>query len=670
MARKRAGKPPLQNGLDLLARTAKRRIRPLILPRLLAAEADNMRYRGEKQDRAFAVLQKWASLEEKGHLKRKETSLDADFLQEVFDEGLGYKRATESPEQYQQERAFTLPGVGTADGALGQFKPSQPLSPVAIIELKGADTDLDRDKFNGRTPVQQCWDYLNALPDCPWGIVSNFVSFRLYHRNKTPLSYQEFRLQDLLDLDVFRQFWCLFEYGGLLSTPLGGPRALRLLSSSESRQREVGGQLYQTYSDNRYQLIEHLHFKLQKPLDQAIHIAQKIIDRIIFVAFCEDRGLLPERCIHTAYSTLPPFTKVTNPRWRNFLDLFHAIDKGHNDLLLETGYNGGLFRHDDDVDNLQLDDSWTTFFKTIGEYDFRDEVNVEVLGNLFERSISELEKLRQAGLFTPTPSDSDELAPSMPKSPERKRFGIFYTPLDFTGYIVQHTVGGLVKERWFEIRQRLGVDPKDLESDQPNPAAKRFWEECFEELKQIKILDPACGSGAFLIQSYDQLEDRYEAVVEQLVFHDGVVAETLFDQIPDLILSENLFGVDLSEQGVEITQLALWLRSARRGKSLADLSQNILRRNCLVSDPAVHSLAMDWKRAFPAVFARPQAAFDCVVGNPPWERLKLQEREFFAFSAPTIAGAVSAARRRQLIDKLRTGNPELFARYTQAKDDA
>ena len=58
-----------------------------------------------------------------------------------------------------------------------------------MIELKGAAANLDRDKFNGRTPVQQCWDYLNALPNCPWGIVSNFVTTRLYHRDKTPLAF-------------------------------------------------------------------------------------------------------------------------------------------------------------------------------------------------------------------------------------------------------------------------------------------------------------------------------------------------------------------------------------------------------------------------------------------------------------------------------------------------
>ena len=55
-------------------------------------------------------------------------------------------------------------------------------------------------KFAGRTPVQQCWDYLNALPKCPWGIVSNFVTFRLYHRDKTPQVYEEFSLKEKISL--------------------------------------------------------------------------------------------------------------------------------------------------------------------------------------------------------------------------------------------------------------------------------------------------------------------------------------------------------------------------------------------------------------------------------------------------------------------------------------
>ncbi len=138
-----------------------------------------------------------------------------------------------------------------------------------------------------------------------------------------------------------------------------------------------------------------------------------------------------------------------------------------------------------------------------------------------------------------------------------------------------------------------------------------------------------------------------------------------------MILSENLFGVDVSPEAVEITQLALWIRSARRGRTLANLTGNIVCGNSLVTDPAVHPRAMEWEKAFPLIFKRPGGnGFDCVIGNPPWERMKLQEREFFAFAAPQIASAVSAAERRKLIATLESENPPLYQSYIQTKDSA
>ena len=675
MGKKSKSSSQQAQGPNLFSALSRRRYRVLILPRTLREEADKFPYRTPRQEKAHAMLKKWADLEKQGHLAKKETALDADFLHEVFGEALGYQTATQSPEKYQLQRNFGVPGVGTADGALGEFTPLSTESPVAVIELKDANTDLDRDKFNGRTAVQQCWDYLNALPNCPWGIVSNFVTFRLYHRNKTPQSYQEFHLKDLNDIDIFRQFYCLFEYSGLLTSPMGqAPWALTLLEKSQSQQRAVGERLYNTYSENRNRLVEHLQQKHGKSMDAAIGIAQKIIDRIIFVAFCEDRDLLPEKCIAAAYNTLPPFSKVTNPRWQNFLGLFQAVDKGHPTMLMvENGYNGGLFRHDPEVDDLHLDDSWTQFFDTIGGYDFRDEVNVEVLGHLFEKSVGELEGMRKSGLFAVNgtrPSESGD-KPKMPKSPERKRFGIFYTPPEFTQFIVANTVGTLIDESFATLRQTHGLDEKSLNADAPSQMLAAYWLDALEALKQVKICDPACGSGAFLIQAYDLLEERYTHVVHNICFHDGPDRETLIEAIPDLILTENLFGIDFSPQAVEITQLALWIRSARRGKTLADLNSNIRWGNSLVADSAVDKHAVNWQATFPAIFGRPgRSGFDCIVGNPPWERLKLQEREFFAFAAPRIAGAVSAARRRELIAELEKTNPELHARYQSAEDAA
>ena len=145
----------------------------------------------------------------------------------------------------------------------------------------------------------------------------------------------------------------------------------------------------------------------------------------------------------------------------------------------------------------------------------------------------------------------------------------------------------------------------------------------------------------------------------------------LEDTIPDDILNHNLFGVDLSQEAVEITQLALWIRSARRGKTLADLSKHIIHGNSLVSDPAVDPKALDWHKAFPAIFGDGSpGGFSCVVGNPPWERVKVQDREFFSLTDPATAGAVSASDRKKRIAAMPTANPELHTSYLAARDHA
>ena len=81
---------------------------------------------------------------------------------------------------------------------------------------------------------------------------------------------------------------------------------------------------YRDYRDNRINLIHYLMTHHKKSLDKAIYIAQKLIDRIVFIAFCEDRGLLPPSSIKKAWEQVPPFSKVTNPRWQNFLELFRS----------------------------------------------------------------------------------------------------------------------------------------------------------------------------------------------------------------------------------------------------------------------------------------------------------------------------------------------------------
>lgn len=703
MAKRKAAEHATQRLFEAQERAHSRRIRrqrALFIPRLLRDAAASKQLADPAQDRAYSIALHWANLAASGDLaKHNETSIDTQFLDRIFGDGLGYTVKTQNPAAWQLEHKYPVPGVGTADAALGDFPSSK--GPAVVIELKDAQTDLDRDKSNGRTAVQQCWDYLNALPECSWGIVSNFLTIRLYHRSKGILSYEEFSLQDLADRAKFNEFYYLFQRGGLIPSQLGQPpRAAALLEKTQKRQKEVGDDLYKSYQLQRLRLIEHLKINERKPLDEAIRIAQKLLDRIIFIAFCEDRELLPEKCLERAATTLPAFSRVTNPRWHNFLGLFHAVDKGGSVKPVINAFNGGLFAPDPAIDDLDLDDEpWTVGFKGFGDFDFSEEVNVEVLGHLFERSITELEKLRVGGLFAlkgavedatgggngkaagkpakrraAKPASEEEDAPlsKMPKSAQRKRFGIYYTPPAFTGLIVERTVDALVRGRFAALAKAHKVNPESREEQDPRKL-RAYWTGCLECLKSLSICDPACGSGAFLIRAYDAMDAHYKMVVHGLAGAGAPAPEVsaLEDSIPDLILSKNLYGVDLSREGVEITQLALWIRSARVGKTLTDLSRHIVHGNSLVSDPAADPHALDWARAFPHIAGKDgRPRFDCVIGNPPWERVKVQDREFFSLTDPVTAQAVSAADRKKRIAAMPTANPDLHESYLAARDRA
>jgi hypothetical protein len=672
-----------------------RRQRALFIPRYLSEAAASFKLQGAVQDRAYEIALRWANLETSGHLPRyKETSIDTQFLDQIFGEGLGYQVKTTSPDAWQLEHKYFVTDVGTADAALGDFPNSR--DPTVMVELKGSLTDLDRDRVKGRTAVQQCWDYLNAVPSCAWGIVSNFKTVRLYHREKGTLAYEEFTLQELRKRERFNEFFYLFERDGLLRSRSGQtPRANELLQRTQDRQKTVGDKLYRSYQLQRLRLIEHLMHDFAKGLDPAIRIAQKLLDRIIFIAFCEDRDLLREDCLERAWRDLPAFTKATNPRWQNFLALFGEVDSGGQSAGVDQGYNGNLFKHDAELDTLKLaDDPWTNGFKNIGTFDFSEEVNVEVLGHLFERSVTELEKLRVGGLFalkagTEDPSETfvakgrkkstkskvaeeERAASKMPKSAQRKRFGIYYTPPAFTGLIVERTIDAVVAERFRAVQKKHGVNPEAREN-QDADKLRLYWLACLEFLKTVTVCDPACGSGAFLIRAYDALDAHYKTVVHGLAGAGLPAADIVKfeDEIPDWILNGNLYGVDLSEQAVEITQLALWIRSARRNRKLSDLSQHIVCGNSLVSDPAVDSKALDWQTKFPHIFGEGgPGGFTCVIGNPPWERVKVQDREFFSLTDPTTAGAVNASDRKKRIAAMPTANPQLHASYLAARDHA
>ncbi len=142
-----------------------------------------------------------------------------------------------------------------------------------------------------------------------------------------------------------------------------------------------------------------------------------------------------------------------------------------------------------------------------------------------------------------------------------------------------------------------------------------FWQEWQEDLGHVRVLDPACGSGAFLIEAFDQLHAAYMRANDQLELLRG--HRSLFD-LDRQILQHNLFGVDLNDEAVEIGRLSLWIKTAEKDKPLTSLDDTIRAGNSLISDPAVDARGFDWQVAFPKVFE--EGGFDVVVGNPPYVR--------------------------------------------------
>lgn len=562
---------------------------------------------------------------------QSEVKLHGGFLERIFGDVLGYHTmATAQKGRWEIEAERRVRGGGAADGAIGLFE-GRNAQVLAPIELKGAAQFLEHAKGRSLTPIQQGWDYANKTPESRWIIVSNYRETRLYAKSRGPGAYELFLLQDLASEEGFLRFVALLGRDALLSGPKFGESPLyEMLLASERTEREITERLYAKYRGIRAQLFDELRRKHSNlPTDELLGYAQTILDRVLFVAFAEDRGLIPPSSLAKAIEYRDPY----NPRpvWHNLLSIFRGIDQGNAALNIPL-YDGGLFREIPQLAELELSDALCGTFKELGEYDFAEDVSVDVLGHVFEQSISDLEQLRSEAGKEPESARTPTLpSTGTQKSPSRRKVeGIFYTPPFVTSYLVRETLGRVLGEAW----DRAGVERAQNKADRITA-----WEAYRSQLRLIRVLDPSCGSGAFLIATFDALAHEFERVNRTLAELQGAAGQiTLFD-LTRTVLNENLFGVDKSGESVEITKLSLWLKTAERNKRLTFLDRNIRRGNSVVSDPLVDPWAFDWtsgRTARPflepdpptgadaeAIAARWRDGFDVVIGNPPYVRQEL-----------------------------------------------
>jgi hypothetical protein len=563
-------------------------------------------------DAAYEVFKRVYSAEKIKNIRTaKEEQYQEGFIKDVFGAVLGYSVFPESPFNIQTEKKNES-DAKKADGAI--FRDDKV---VGVIELKDNTTkNLDSVK-------DQAFGYKHSHKECSYVISSNFHKLRFYIDDAT--DYEEFDLYNL-DKETFKRFYLYLRKEGLLDKNL--PKLLR--EETKFHEEEISKKLYKDYSSFKRRFFENA-VKNNPQQDKLLLFrkSQKFLDRILFLLFAEDKGLvgtnsvvkIVEKWSEADEDYYRPLYEMVNTY---FMHLYRGFTYQKTGEVIPQ-FGGELFAPDEVLESLTIDD---TVLKNdlliLSKYDFNTDVDVNILGHIFEHSLNEVDDV-EAELRGETLDKSKS---------KRKKDGVFYTPKYITKYIVDNTLGKLCAEK----KTELGLD-RDLAIFDYQKADGKLNEkgkDLYERLNAykawlltLKVCDPACGSGAFLNQALSFFIDEHR-------FVDDIIAELtntplrLFDT--DLqILENNIYGVDINDESIEIAKLSLWLRTAQPGRTLSDLSRNIRCGNSLIDDPAVAGdKAFNWQHAFPDVFAK--GGFDVVIGNPPYvraENIEKKQREYF-----------------------------------------
>ncbi|MGJ8594079.1 MAG: Eco57I restriction-modification methylase domain-containing protein [Aquaticitalea sp.] len=568
----------------------------------------------------------------------KEEQFQAKFLDELFVNILGY---TMNPKpDYNLTTEFkNQKNNRKADGALLANGKA-----VGVIELKGTNTkDLESIR-------KQAFDYKANQKDCVYVVTSNFEKLRFYINDAT--EFEEFNLFMVSEDEFALLYLCLHKDNILSNLPL------KIKEESIIQEEQITKKFYADYSlfkrelfrdlvkqnvkrikaGQHQQTIDETPEEERKQLEKNVKLAlfkksQKLIDRFLFVFFAEDRSLLP------ANSTAQILNKWkadidfgdNRPLYDLFKQYFNYLDSGRKGTTSRAeiyAYNGGLFKPDSILDNLVIDDQ--LLYKhtlKLATYDFESQVDVNILGHIFENSLNEIESVNA----------EIEGAEFDKQKSKRKKDGVFYTPKYITKFIVENTVGKLCEEKKVE----LGFQEEEYFKSRANRPKKKLQElvELLDNyrdwLLQLTICDPACGSGAFLNQALDFLikEHRYIDELKANVLGGGLV----FSDIENTILENNIYGVDLNEESVEIAKLSLWLRTAQPRRKLNDLNSNIKCGNSLIDDKKVAGdKAFNWQQQFPQIFEK--GGFDVVIGNPPYGINIKNEKDYFKANYKSTEG--------------------------------
>jgi len=349
--------------------------------------------------------------------------------------------------------------------------------------------------------------------------------------------------------------------------------------------------LYNQLRQWREELFTQLyHYNPNLSFNQVDEVIQRLFNRLIFIRTCEDRriedkvllGALREwrsgGCKGELIETLRHIFRDFDGYYDSDLFEIHLTDQVFIESTAIEGIINGLYE----------------IPGGIASYDF-SLIDADVLGAVYEQYLGHVatvvkQRAKKAQIRMDLGYPVEPTFELTAKKERRKEHGIYYTPRFITNYIVKETVGHFLQES------------------------------SYNEILNMKILDPACGSGSFLIRAYDELLN-YHAYRRS----KSVPELDQYERLP--ILTRNIFGVDLDMQAVEIARLNLLLRSLAKRETLPSLADNIRQGNSLISgtqeelkgyfgDNWQKKKPFNWEQEFKDIMAR--GGFDVVIGNPPY----------------------------------------------------
>jgi len=493
---------------------------------------------------------------------------------------------------------------------------------IAIGDAKRWDRSLDkkersgRDSFDMLSPSWQI-DYYLRMSGVKWGILTNGRLWRLYNQEtsfRLDICY-EIDLPRLLaakNLEHFKYFYLFFTRQAFVPDAEGLCFLDRVYQGSLEYAQAVGDDLKENvYKALRLLAEGFLHTQGNNldpvhDLDEIHANSLVLLYRLLFINYAEDRGLLPrdnalyketyglvsmEREIASRLQRADSLSPLHTTYWGKLKTLFELINRGTEALGVEAEtmdvppYNGGLFDPEKHpfLEQHQVADKWVTqvvdlLARSQGEgvgRGFVDYASLDVrhLGSIYEGLLEYKPRVADEEMVAVKRGGKEQWIPSSEAGStrvlervepgsvylatdrgERKATGSYYTPDYIVKYIVEHTVGPLIEER--------------MREDNP-----------IDGILSLKLLDPAMGSGHFLVEATDRLA---HALVEALGGAEQEPEEEDIRWARREVVERCVYGVDLNPLAVELAKLSLWLHTVAEGKPLNFLDHHLKVGNSLI----------------------------------------------------------------------------------------